>query len=382
MKILGIETSCDETAVCIVEAEGGIQKPTFDVLGNALYSQIKIHAEYGGVFPMIAKREHAKNLVPLFKKALEDAGLYKELPQNIPQDVLEKLKLILSREYDLYETLIKVVNSIKKPDIDLISVTSGPGLEPALWVGIVFAQALSEVWNIPVIGANHMEGHIISPLITAGSEVVFPALALLISGGHTELVLAKGWMQYEVIGKTRDDAVGEAFDKVARLLSMPYPGGPLVSKLAHDARTAHTTPQFKLPRPMIKTDDFDFSFSGIKTAVLYTIQKIPKLTEDQKKEMALEFENAVTEVLVAKTRKALEEYEIKTLIIGGGVIANTYIREEFTKLISEFTETKLLIPETTMATDNAVMIAAAGYINHLGGKVAAKDIIAEGNLAL
>nr|MBA3550689.1 tRNA (adenosine(37)-N6)-threonylcarbamoyltransferase complex transferase subunit TsaD [Patescibacteria group bacterium] len=302
--------------------------------------------------------------------------------QSITEQKKEKIKIILGREQDLFDSLIELLNSIEKPRIDLISVTAGPGLEPALWVGITFAQALSEAWDIPLIGANHMEGHIISPLITAGSEVAFPALALLISGGHTELVLAKGWMQYEIIGKTRDDAVGEAFDKVARLLSMPYPGGPLVSKLAHDARTAHTTPQFKLPRPMIKSDDFDFSFSGIKTAVLYTIQKLPALSHDQKKEMALEFENAVTEVLVAKTRKALEENEIKTLIIGGGVIANTYIREEFTKLISEFTQTKLLIPEMNMATDNAVMIAAAGYINHLGGKVAAKDIIADGNLAL
>ncbi len=405
MRILGIETSCDETAVCIVEATGKLPKPQFKVLGDALYSQVKIHAEYGGVFPALAKREHAKNLVPLFKKALSDAGLYEPTtPLNplpgkggetiqLDPEIEEKVKKILEREHDLYEQTKELLLTIEKPDIHLIAPTYGPGLEPALWVGINFAHALSVAWNIPLIGGNHMEGHIVSPLIhdhpsipslekEGMPEVEFPALALLISGGHTELVLLNDWGDYKIIGKTRDDAVGEAFDKVARLMSLPYPGGPQISKFAHDARVAHTTPQFKLPRPMIHTDDYDFSFSGIKTSVLYTLKKIPDITDQIKKEMALEFENAVTEVLVSKTKKALEYYGAETLILGGGVVANTYIREQFKKLIEEFPDTKLLIPDIKLATDNAIMIAAASYINYLSGKQFQKELKAEGNLQL
>jgi N6-L-threonylcarbamoyladenine synthase len=283
----------------------------------------------------------------------------------------------------------------------------GPGLEPALWVGINFARALGIAWNIPVIPANHMEGHVISPLLSKEgmpkAGVVFPALALLISGGHTELVLIKNWLKYEVIGQTRDDAVGEAFDKVARLLSLPYPGGPEISKLAEEARIAHTTPQIKLPRPMLHTDDFDFSFSGIKTSVLYALRKnyptptldelrspLPKsggagvgfIPDEVKKSTALEFENAVTEVLVAKTQKAIEHYGIKTLILGGGVIANTHIRKSFQKLVEEYPETNLLIPDVSHSTDNAVMIAAAGYLNILAGAKHSDVITAQGNLAL
>jgi N6-L-threonylcarbamoyladenine synthase len=383
VKILGIETSCDETAVCIIEAQGGLEKPEFKILGNALYSQISIHAQYGGVFPMLAKREHAKNLVPLFKKVLEDAGLYHLVPSH-GLGSTPKLKIILEREYDLYEQTLELIQNIEKPDIDAIAVTSGPGLEPALWVGINFARALGEAWGIPVIPTNHMEGHIVSVLLKEnGNKIDFPALALLISGGHTELVLMKNWLEYEVIGNTRDDAVGEAFDKVARLLGLPYPGGPQISKLAHDARVAHTTPRFTLPRPMIKSDDYDFSFSGIKTSVLYTLKKLPEITKEIKLETALEFENAVTEVLISKTKKALEEFNIKTLILGGGVIANTYIRQEFEKLIHEFPDTKLLIPEINLSTDNAVMIAMAGYINMSAGKKqVSTSIKAEGNLKL
>jgi N6-L-threonylcarbamoyladenine synthase len=394
MKILGIETSCDETAVCIVEAEGGLEKPSFKVLGDALFSQVKLHAEYGGVFPSLAKREHAKNLVPLFKKALQDAGLLNLESRILNNEEDVKIKKILEREYNLYEQTKELLSAIKKPDLDLISVTYGPGLEPALWVGINFAHALSVAWNIPLVGENHMEGHMVSPLLNKelgikNKGIMFPALALLISGGHTELVHMKDWAEYEVIGRTRDDAVGEAFDKVARLMNLPYPGGPEISHLAsqtrqakpaHDSRMAHTTPQFKLPRPMIKTDDYDFSFSGIKTAVLYSLKKIPDVNGEVKKEMALEFENAVTEVLVAKTRKALEQYNVKTLILGGGVIANTYIRQEFQKLVEEFAEVKLLIPEIKLATDNAVMIAAAAYLNFTKGKKIQRELKAEGNL--
>jgi N6-L-threonylcarbamoyladenine synthase len=387
MIILGIETSCDETAVCLMEANGDISDPAFRVLGNALYSQVKIHAEYGGVFPAVAKREHAKNLVPLFKKALEDAGMLAGKEPN-EADLSDELKATiqkrLEREPGLADALLGLAALMEKPAIDIISVTAGPGLEPALWVGINFALALGELWNIPVIPANHMEGHILSPLFHSNisNPVAFPALALLISGGHTELVLIKGWTEYEVIGQTRDDAVGEAFDKVARLLSLPYPGGPQISKLAAGARIAHTTPRFNLPRPMLKSGDYDFSFSGIKTSVLYALKKLPAIEDAEKKEMALEFEDAVTEVLVAKTRTALESYEIKTLILGGGVIANTFIREAFKKLAQEFHGMRLLIPDLDLSTDNAVMIAIAGYFDVLSGKKPQTEIKAEGNMQL
>jgi N6-L-threonylcarbamoyladenine synthase len=424
MKILGIETSCDETAVCVLEAERGPAKPVFKVLGNALYSQVKTHAEYGGVFPSLAKREHAKNLVPLFKKSLQESDLLKKNSKptgSFEETPWPSVKKILEREPELFEALKKLVQEIQKPDIDLIAVTNGPGLEPALWVGINFAMALREIWNIPVMPTNHMEGHIASVLLKTGNKqlttdnkkissgfVEFPALALLISGGHTQLVLAKDWLEYEILGETRDDAVGEAFDKVARILGLSYPGGPEISKLAKEARqkklvgqdgkhqTGASRPipnepdsKIKLPRPMLKSDDYDFSFSGLKTAVLYAVKKIPELTSAIKAEIAEEFENAVTEVLLAKTKKALgtktpEAIGIKTLILGGGVTANAFIRESFQKMVQkEFPGTKLLIPTIDLSTDNAVMIAMAGYLNFAAGKKPATEAFkAEGNLRL
>ncbi len=386
MKIMGIETSCDETAVCIIEAIGSLEKPQFKVLGNALFSQVKLHEQYGGVFPMLAKREHVKNIIPLFKKALEEAGLntpaIRKAQDHISLEKEKIIKEILAREKDLIEPFLELIKSIEKPDIDAIAVTAGPGLEPALWVGISFAQALGAAWSIPVLPTNHMEGHIMSVLLKSTIQPQFPALALLISGGHTELVLIKNWFEYEVIGQTRDDAVGEAFDKVARLLSLPYPGGPEISKLAQEARTENINPSISLPRPMLKSPDLDFSFSGIKTAVLYAIKKIPELTPEIKKEIALEFENAVTEVLVSKTKKALELHQIKTLILGGGVTANAFIRENFKQLVDEYPEVALLVPEVAMSTDNAVMIAIAGYLNFKAEKAISGPIKATGNLSL
>jgi N6-L-threonylcarbamoyladenine synthase len=403
MKILGIETSCDETAVCIIEADGGLEKPTFKILGNALYSQVKLHAEYGGVFPSLAKREHAKNLVPLFKKALLDASMLIGAASNStstvrgplasPRAMGERgevelqaaLKKILEREIGLFDSLIEFIETIEKPDIDLIAVTAGPGLEPALWVGINFALALGQIWNIPVMPTNHMEGHIVSPLLFqgGGQGVIFPALALLISGGHTELDLVENWHTFKLVGQTRDDAVGEAFDKVARLLGLPYPGGPEISKLAAEARKKNISSPFTLPRPMIKSDNFDFSFSGIKTAVLYGIKKLPELALETKMGIAREFEDAVTEVLISKTRKALDTYHVKTLILGGGVIANSFIRNAFKEMVEKvYSETALLIPDIALSTDNAVMIAMAGYIDFLSGKKSATTIVASGNLSL
>ena len=241
--------------------------------------------------PNLAKREHAKNLPILFK------GLG---------------------------------NGVSK--FDVIAVTVGPGLEPCLWEGINFAQSLAKEPKKPIVAVNHMEGHIVSVFLSGKNiDVQFPALALLVSGGHTELVLIKGWLNYKIIGETLDDAVGEAFDKVARLLGLPYPGGPSLSKLA-DTLTGHAmSSQIKLPRPMLNSKDLNFSFSGLKTAVLYVLRDNPKIN---KAALAKEFQNAAVEVLVSKTLKAIEKFKPKTLIVAGGVAANKYLRKELIKTLN------------------------------------------------
>jgi len=416
MKILSIETSCDETAISLLKAKEENSNPKFEILGNVLYSQIEKHKEFGGVFPSLAKREHALNLTPLLEKLLKETseeiipdGEIAEFEKNIEKETQE----ILSREPDLYEAFIKYVSKIEKPDVDLIAVTSGPGLEPALWVGINFARALSLAWQIPVIPVNHMEGHITSVLKDpeASEKISFPAISLLISGGHTQLVLVKNWGQYEVIGNTKDDAIGEAYDKVARLLDLEYPGGPKISALADTARNKIETDEnfcddelnFKeacdkyeisLPRPMLGTDDFDFSFSGIKTAVLYLLKKLKEkhgetLTEKIKSLVALEFETAVTEVLLKKTSKAIDKYNAKDLIIGGGVIANKNIRETFARLQNSLEtnieKVNVWVPEINLTTDNSIMIGIAGYLNFKQNPDAVKinpEIVANGNLSL
>ncbi len=221
MKLLSIETSADETAVSIVNITGDFPEATYELLGNALHSQAKLHEEYGGIFPAMAKREHAKAIVPLLKLALEEAGMYEEGNHELTQNQTEALFTDLIREPELAETLLAFLETSEKPEIDIIAVTSGPGLEPALWVGVNFAKALAKLWNISVIATNHMEGHVLASVYDVEEEnqlskLAFPALALLVSGGHTELVLMSGWGTYEKVGQTRDDAVGEAFDK-ARL---------------------------------------------------------------------------------------------------------------------------------------------------------------------
>ncbi len=374
MRILGIETSCDETAVAVIEASGGLTAPAFSVRGTGLFSQVALHAEYGGVYPNLAKREHIKNLPPLLHKALSDAGMLTHTPTSISEDRLVKAQDILSKERGLFELFKETLQYVTPPPIDMISVTTGPGLEPALWVGISFARALSVLWDIPVQPTNHMEGHISSVLLNGtdgrtlnnANVIQFPALALLISGGHTELVYIEHWGSYKKIGQTRDDAVGEAFDKVARMLKLPYPGGPEVSKKAQSAREKNIPSTFSLPRPMIHSQDFDFSFSGLKTSVLYTLKDHGELTPDLCEDMCREFEHAVTDVLISKTKRALIETGAQSLVIAGGVIANTHIRHAFTELMAkDFPGQALYIPEKNMATDNAVMIAAAGYIEHL-----------------
>jgi N6-L-threonylcarbamoyladenine synthase len=393
MKILAIETSCDETAVTILSAKGDKNEAHFEILGNALISQIDIHREYGGVFPAVAKREHAKNLVPLLSASLEEAELLKEVTTPIDSALQEELAQLLVREPVLYDALLAFLATTERPDIDAIAVTHGPGLEPALWVGVNFARALSRAWDKPIIPVNHMEGHVLSSLaeIAEGDgrhfvvhNVELPLLALLVSGGHTELVLMKEWLSYELIGRTRDDAVGEAYDKVARMLDLPYPGGPEVSKLAERNREDERTNPFKLPRPMLDSGDFDFSFSGLKTAVLYLIKERGTLSELEKESLARAFEDASAEVLLKKSLRALQETGAKTLVIGGGVSANTHLRRVFREeMAEEYPDVRLSIPSVEFTGDNAVMIGIAGFFRHaLGASAPLATLRADGNLAL
>ena len=381
MKVLGIETSADDTGIALIEAEGdppagGRSSFKFKVLGNVVNSQS--HAEYGGIYPNVAKREHIKNL-PL---------------------VLEKV-LLLAKE------------SVSRPNIDTIAVTVGPGLEPCLWTGISFAQELSKKWSasrrMPIIPVNHMEGHIVLSMMEISGlrksryrdlrspdigerlhNFEFPALALLISGGHTELILMKEFRRYQYIGRTRDDAVGEAFDKVARLLELPYPGGPEISQLAERARQSEMTSHYKLPRPMMHEDNFDFSFAGLKTAVLRlveskgpTLKDTPRSDLDEfKMKIAREFEDAVTDVLVEKTLRAVEEFGVNAVIMGGGVSANKHIRSEFDQKLKAAGCKQLACPPE-FSTDNGLMIALAGYFHALKKEfVAPENLVANGSLEL
>lgn len=364
-----------------------MQDACFKILANNSNSQINIHIPYGGVYPVLAKREHEKNLPILLEASLKQAKLDK-----------------------------------KKKPVDAITVTYGPGLEMCLWAGITFAQDWAKKWNVPLIPTNHMEGHLLSVFgKNKGTfkipKVETPALALLVSGGHTELVLMDKWMKYKIIGQTLDDAVGEAFDKVARMLGLPYPGGPQISKLAevrrkelenfsgprfsgslsqpdHEKSSSSSRPKITLPRPMLHSKNFDFSFSGLKTAVLYTIRDLEKsgkkLTPELITELALEFENAAIECLVYKTKKAIEKYGIKTVIVGGGVSANTYLKKEIKKITTAKAgqagkNVKLLFPTKELSTDNSLMIGIAGYLNYIKNKKRVPkpaSIKATGNLRL
>jgi N6-L-threonylcarbamoyladenine synthase len=329
----------------------------------------------------LAKREHQKNLVPMLEIALGESGLRTEdhISSTKKTEGFQAVKDILERESTLSEeTRSYLSRHPDNPGIDAISVTQGPGLEPALWVGLNFAKALSVAWQVPLVPVNHMEGHVVSVLYRSGTTtdtgeaktVALPAVALLVSGGHTELQRVSGWGHYELLGQTRDDAVGEAFDKVARLLGLPYPGGPELSRLAREARETEiskpeSAEQLRFPRPMIDADNYDFSFSGLKTAVLYKIKELGTLTDALKKDIARAFEDAAVAVLVEKTRRALAYTNARTLIVGGGVIANAYLREQLqTMRAADFPDVALLFPTRELSTDNAVMIGIAGYIRY------------------
>lgn len=370
MKILSIETSCDETAVSVLECSGN----TVRVLGNALSSQIDIHAQYGGVFPALAKRAHAEKIIPLLQEALTEAGLLYPVNTAIDDAVQQKIQTICEQEYGLAEKIISFGNLYQAPEIDHIAVTAGPGLEPALWVGLNTAKALSVLWQKPIDATNHMEGHVLSAVFQDSSlkeftltELQYPLLALLVSGGHTELVLTESPLHYKKIGATRDDAVGEAFDKVARILGLPYPGGPKISVLAKEARAESIEQYVDLPRPMLHSKDYDFSFSGIKTAVLYATRN-KTLTEHEQRALAREFEDAVVEVLVKKTAAAIEEFNVQTVVVGGGVAANTYLREQLEGMrTKKFPRLTLSFPAKDLSTDNSVMIGMASYYRHFHG---------------
>jgi N6-L-threonylcarbamoyladenine synthase len=350
MIILGIETSCDETAASILE----VKKEKIKVLSNVVSSQIKLHAAWGGVVPNLAAREHLKNIFPVIHSALQEAR-------------------------------------IKPEALDLIGVTSGPGLIPALLIGVNAAKTLAYIWEKPLMGIHHIEGHIYANFIGVKSKaeslkskvakkIKFPALCLVVSGGHTQLVLMKKHLYYKIIGETQDDAAGEAFDKVARILGLGYPGGPIISQLAACNSQPKIKKSFKfpalpagrqvssfkinLPRPMIDSPNFNFSFSGLKTAVLYETKKHPELMKkpDYIAALCQEFQNAATEVLIAKTIRAAQKYHPRSILLAGGVSANLELRKKLGAAIrKELKKTAYYIPEIKYALDNSAMIAAASF---------------------
>ncbi|MFH1286141.1 MAG: tRNA (adenosine(37)-N6)-threonylcarbamoyltransferase complex transferase subunit TsaD [Candidatus Magasanikbacteria bacterium] len=365
MKILGLESSCDDTSVALVEAS----EDGFDILSKKTASQIDIHKKYGGVVPEVAGRAHAEKILPLIEEVLLEGTNSKEQANN----------------------------KFQKPDV--IAVTSGPGLITGLLVGVEAAKALSYLWDVPLLGVNHIEGHIYSTLLEKKdpefqiSNFKFPNVCLIVSGGHTELILMRNHGKYELIGKTRDDAAGEAFDKVAKLLGFDYPGGPKISEYALEGNPR----TINFPRPMIKDDNVDFSFAGLKTAALYWLRD-HKLSAGKTSENILQsgisgiqpaditiadfcasFEQAIVDVLVTKTIRAAKKYNAKTVILGGGVSANKKLRDTLADAAKSMNY-ELRTPNLQYAMDNAAMIAAASY--HHAKKqefISWKDIEADPN---
>lgn len=379
MKILSIDTSCDDTSIAIVRAQ---KRGCFKILSNIVSSQVKLHQAYGGVYPSLAKREHQKNLVPVLKKALKGVGLLSN-GKTEGAELLRRKELgkILEREPALYKKLEKFFQNYKKPKVDAVAVTVGPGLEPCLWVGINFAKALSFYWNLPIIPVNHIEAHILANLLKA--KITTPAIVLVVSGGHTQLILMKKIGKYEIIGETRDDAAGECFDKTARVLGLKYPGGPEIAKQAAKAKGSGV--ELKMPRPMFYTKDYDFSFSGLKTAVLYDFKKRPKKqrqSAEYVRAMAKEIQQSIIDVLTKKTLIAAKEYKAKTIILGGGVAANKELRRQFKeKIAKDMPKTQLLMSDAKFCTDNAVMIAITAYF-HQKDKKPWKKLKAKANLRI
>lgn len=324
--ILGIESSCDETSVAIV-------KNGREVLSNVINTQISIHELYGGVVPEIASRNHVENISPVMKEALKEAN-------------------------------------IKMDDIDAVACTYGPGLVGALLVGVSYAKALSYAANKPLIGVNHIQGHIAANYITY-KDLKPPFLTLLISGGNTQLVLVKDYTEFEILGKTKDDAIGEAFDKIARVIGLGYPGGPKMDKLAKEG-----IPNIELPK--VHVEGLNFSFSGLKTAIINLHHKNPNIN---KADLAASFEKDVAEILLKNTKMAVKETNINKIALAGGVSANSYIRKAF-KELEEKERIQVYYPELKLCTDNAAMIASAGYYNYLKNNFSNLDLNAVPNLKL
>lgn len=323
---LGIESSCDETSVAVI-------KNGREILSNIIDTQIPIHEKYGGVVPEIASRNHIEAISRVTKKALEKAN-------------------------------------ITFKDIDAITPTYGPGLVGALLVGLSYAKALSFAINKPLVGVNHIQGHIAANYITY-KELEPPFLCVMMSGGNTQLVHVKNYTEFEVLGKTRDDAIGEAFDKVARVVGLGYPGGPKIDKLAKEGNPN------SIELPKTHFDNLDFSFSGIKTAVINLNHKNPNIN---KADLCASFEKTVTEILIENTMKALKKIDTNIVVLAGGVSANSYIRNEFIKLQNK--EIKVYMPDLKLCTDNAAMIGAAGYYNFINGYRNDLDLNAIPNLKL
>lgn len=321
MKIFAIETSCDETSAALIEAEKGDKK--VKLLSNAVASSLSLHAKTGGIIPEIAAREQVKYIIPT---------------------ILEALKPIGSLE-----------------NVDAIAVTYGPGLIGSLLVGVETAKALSYIYKKPIIPVNHLIGHIYANFIE-NDDIEFPALALVVSGGHTDLVILKKHGEIQWIGGTRDDAAGEAFDKIGRILELPYPGGPYIEARAKEGNLK----RFFFPRPLIDSNDFDFSFSGLKTAALREINKLKgqgTLSEKDINDLCAGVQESIIDVLIKKTLKAAEKYKVKSILLSGGVSANQTLREEFKKEIED-TGIKFFAPARNLSTDNAAMIASAAFFNY------------------
>ncbi len=339
MIILSIETSCDDTSVSVVKITGK-KTPKFHVLANEISSQIKVHSPFGGVVPNLASREHLKNLPLVFLHAIKKA-------------------------------------KIKLKDIDYIATTQGPGLIVALLVGLNFSRALAYSLKKKIIPVHHISGHIYSNWL-ANKKIDFPVLNLVVSGGHTQLILMPRHGKFKLLGSTRDDAAGEAFDKVAKLLGLGYPGGPAISKLAEKGDPK----KYELPRPMLNSKDFDFSFSGLKTAVFYFSKKHPEILKKGKaqKDFCASFQKAVIDVLVAKTMSCAKKHKAKFILLSGGVSANDLLRDELKKQAKK-EKIKFLVPEKIYSTDNAAMIAVCAYFNRKKAQ-SWKNLDAKANLRL
>lgn len=326
MKILAIETSCDETSAAVLGTKG----QNIKLLSNVVASSLSLHAKTGGVIPEIAAREQVKYIIPVVQKAIENSNA-----ESIP-------------------------SGSKIGNLDSIAVTVGPGLLGSLLVGVETAKTLAYVLKKPIIPVNHLIGHIYANFIEEHS-IEFPAISLIVSGGHTDLILMKSHQKIQWLGGTRDDAAGEAFDKIGRLLGLPYPGGPIIEKLAKNGDPK----SFPFPSPMIDSKDFDFSFSGLKTAVwrkTKTIQQFNNLTIAN---LSASVQKAIVDVLVAKTVKAAQEYKVKSILLGGGVAANQKLRDEFQLKIENLKlKIKLFAPQKSLCTDNAAMIGSAAFFNY------------------